>query len=108
MGNTSLVLSDLDLTIDEKQQLFDVLQFALINDSTNLYQLQEMFYPPGVVSPDTVVFKSTVTVNTILLPDNSYYGCYPAFVVNILEVNTALIVISFQYLMMLFQVLKQT
>ncbi len=30
MGNTSLVLSD--LTIEEKQQLFDALQLALINN----------------------------------------------------------------------------
>ncbi len=75
MGNTSLVLSD--LTIEEEQQLFDILQFALINDSTNLYKLQEMFYPPGEVSPDTVVFNSTVTVNTISNPNN--YNCDPAF-----------------------------
>ncbi len=81
MGNTSLVLSD--LTIEEEQQLFDALQLALINNSTNLYKLQEMFYPPGEVSPDTVVFNSTVTVNTISNPDN--YSCdqdsfqFPAF-----------------------------
>ncbi len=63
MENTSLVLSY--LTIDEEQQLFDALQLALINDSTNLYKLQKLFYPPGEVSPDTVVITSFITVNTI-------------------------------------------
>ena len=77
MGNTSLVLSDY---IDEEQQLFDVLQLALINDSTNLYKLQKMFYPPRKVSPYTVVFNSTVTVDTILFPHNTSCGYEnPAF-----------------------------
>ncbi len=71
MGNTSLVLSD------KRRQLFDALQLALINDSTNLYRLQEMFYPQGEVSPDTVEFTSIVTVNTILFPNNNYCYYYP-------------------------------
>ena len=73
MGNTSLVLSD--LTIEEKQQLFDALQLALINNSTNLFQLQQMFYPPREVSPDTVEFTSIVTVNEISITDET--RCYP-------------------------------
>ncbi len=72
MENTSLVLSY--LPIEEEQQLFGALHQALINDSTNLYKLQKLFYPPGEVSPDTVVLNLKVTVNTISNPDNKY--CY--------------------------------
>ncbi len=74
MENTSLVSSDY---IDKKRQLFDALQLASshkINDSTNLYQLQEIFYPRGAVSQDTVEFTSIVTVNAILFPNNN--SCY--------------------------------
>ena len=70
MSWSSLVSSD----YIDKQQLFDALQLALINDSTNLYKLQEIFYPTGGVSPDTVEFTSIVTVNTILFPNNN--SCY--------------------------------
>ncbi len=50
------------------------MQLALINDSTSLYQLQEIFYPTREVSPDTVEFIFVVTINTILLPNNN--SCY--------------------------------
>ena len=66
IGNTSLVLSDY---IDEEKELIDALHLVLINNSTSLYELQKLFYPPGEVSPDTVVFNPIVTVNTI--PDNN-------------------------------------
>ena len=40
-----------------------------------MFQLQQIFYPPGAASPDTVRFTSNVTVNKISITDET--RCYP-------------------------------
>ena len=103
--NTSLVSSGY---INRRLHLFDALQLVLINDSATLYRLQQIFYPLGAVSPDTVELIPIVTVNTILFP---YYCDYHAIDPRAFKNSSNHYVrtgITFLYLMTPFQILKQS